>query len=468
MKKLIIVILIGMVITLSGCKAKVFNPSGKVNTQYDMNVYLDGDEDTLHVTGSLEYTNYYGDLSEMYIMFYANGTYYSDEEPNVVFNEIKIDDTIANYTLTGVDNEAMHITFDEVYSQDDVISVSFDYIVHLWDDGRIYANVNSYYAMFFYPIIPVHDNTGWNIEPYTYRGETLYTDLSDFDITLNTPEEIMVASGGKEINTETNDGRTVTQYELDNARDYSFSASDRYKLYEREIEGITLKIYDKGMHNQADINFYFNVLEDSFRIYQQYIGPYYYDYFTLELGDIYGMESSSIIYCSDDVQEGTIVHEVVHQWFFFMIGNDQYDESFLDEALTTYASALYYGELYGEAGYNSLLDYRDSGKTELSDKYETYSGQSLLRTVDELEAGYGYLIYYHGTTMIRYYIDNKLGGDFLEFFSALEVYYDVYNGKTASIDDFLTILEEETGVDGTKEWFMFHLNEMQPLINKPN
>ena len=77
----------------------------------------------------------------------------------------------------------------------------------------------------------------------------------------------------------------------------------------------------------------FGYLDSTFTLLEEYVGEYYYDYFTLEYGNYYGMESSGVIYCSEDISEGTVVHEVIHQWFYSMIGNDQSDESFLEDFL---------------------------------------------------------------------------------------------------------------------------------------
>jgi aminopeptidase N len=51
------------------------------------------------------------------------------------------------------------------------------------------------------------------------------------------------------------------------------------------------------------------------------------------------------------MMEGTVGHEVAHQWFYNLVGNDQIDEPWLDEALAQYLTGLYYLDRYGERGY---------------------------------------------------------------------------------------------------------------------
>ena len=54
--------------------------------------------------------------------------------------------------------------------------------------------------------------------------------------------------------------------------------------------------------------------------------------------------------------EATVVHEVAHQWFYNLIGNDQVLYPWLDEALAQYATGLYFQERYGESGYEGFRD----------------------------------------------------------------------------------------------------------------
>ena len=49
----------------------------------------------------------------------------------------------------------------------------------------------------------------------------------------------------------------------------------------------------------------------------------------------------------DDWLELVTVHEVAHQWWYGLVGNDEVHDSWLDEGLTEYSTILYYGQRYG-------------------------------------------------------------------------------------------------------------------------
>jgi aminopeptidase N len=47
--------------------------------------------------------------------------------------------------------------------------------------------------------------------------------------------------------------------------------------------------------------------------------------------------------------EGTTAHEVAHQWFYSVVGNDQLDEPWLDESITQFVTWHYFRDRYGDA-----------------------------------------------------------------------------------------------------------------------
>ena len=146
-----------------------------------------------------------------------------------------------------------------------------------------------------------------------------------------------------------------------------------------------------------------------------------------------------------------------------MIHNDQADEPFLDEALTTYVTAFYFEALYGADGYNGYLDYRSSLKVELAERFTEFEGANIIRHLSEYGDGYGYLGYYHGPTIYRYYVEEFLDGDTDRLKAALRAYDYMYVNDIATIEEFFTLLEEETGEAGTKAWLYQEAHSLRDL-----
>jgi aminopeptidase N len=70
-------------------------------------------------------------------------------------------------------------------------------------------------------------------------------------------------------------------------------------------------------------------------------GTYPYPELDVVLGafpDFGGMEYPTIIF--SEVDKWTVAHEVAHQWWYGLVGNDQYAEPWLDESLATWSEEL--------------------------------------------------------------------------------------------------------------------------------
>lgn len=466
MKKIMISIL--LLLVLSSCKSKDDEILYEgFNTVYTLDGYLNEEDNTLTVEGEISYYNEIENLDELYLHIYPNAVNNTANPTNVQFEYLTIDGKDMDIAFLGDEDTYMHFDLEEEVEVDERISIEFKYTFHYWDVDRLIVIDDSYYVtMFFYPFVPVFDEDGWNIEPYSFRGESYFNTVGDYFVTLNVPNDYLVAASGKLIESSELENRLILNYEIKDARDFSFSAYNDYKLYVREIGSRVYEIYSIYLLFPNEIDDYFDYLSNTFNVMEEGVGEYYYDHFTLELGYIYGMESTGVVYCYKDVQETTIVHEAIHQWFYSMIGNDQSDEPFLDEALTTYMTAYYYESLYGMDGYNNYLDVRSSLKDSLSDRFDLYQGQSILHHLGEYDNGYGYLVYYHGPTIYRYYVEYFLENDIARFMDAMKVYYDTYNKDIATIDEFFTLLEEITGEEGTKAWLYEQANDLQDLENE--
>lgn len=463
MKKLVIVFL--LLLCLLSCNT---NPNYDTeNTVYTMDVFLDVEQHSLKVEGELYYKNDDVDLDELYLTIYPNAANPSNREYNVDLQYLAINDKEIDFEIQGEDHTQVYLELEKTLQKGKRLTIQFEYEFDYWDNGRIADYGDYYLTMFFYPFVAMYDDEGWNIDAYTFHGESYYNEIGDYYVSINVPDTYKVATGGEFISQEVEESRQINHYELKNARDFSFSASKDYMVYEHVVDDRTYQIYSIRSLSNAELTLSKNILTNTFEYFETEIGAYPYHHFTLEYGHFYGMESTGVIYCSEEINEGTVVHEVIHQWFYSMVGNDQSDESFLDEAMTTFMQSLYYYRMYGMQGYDGFLDFRNSLQTRFDDRYIACQGESLLQKVDEFEDQYAYLIYYHGPSMFRYYIEEFLDGDIEEFYDIIHVYFQTYQYNIATLDDFLNLLETESGIDNTKEWFEMQITNVQDFDNRP-
>ena len=150
---------------------------------------------------------------------------------------------------------------------------------------------------------------------------------------------------------------------------------------------------------------------------------------------------------SDPDQDSFIVataHEAAHQWWYSVVGNDVFDEPWLDESMATYSSSLYYQDALGQAAYRGFINYWQDRLSDLrQDSLDDQVTQSLgyFEALDTPHV-YGTVVYTKGALFLEA-LREEIGDE--AFFTALQNYYQKYKYQIATTDDLLA--EFETSAD---------------------
>ncbi len=465
-RMMLVLVLLVMSIGMFGCTREILEEpitepeTVDEETYYDMDVYVDPERREMSVQGTITWYNYIGDLDFLYLNVYANASELPGTSNNIQIDSLEVEDYDVTYAIDEEVPTVLRIDSTTTIAEGEVITIQYDMTFKFWNQDRLFGDSDYVNGMFFYPFVAKYTDD-WNIEPYTFSGESYFNDIGNYDVTINVPSDFLIACGGKRVDVELAEGRRIERFTLNDARDFSFATSKYYTMYMETFDGVDYYIYSVRELTQEEMIHSFQYLTQSVLVFEEGLGEYPYDHFTLEYGFIYGMESAGIAYVSHNISEETVVHEVAHQWFFNMVGNDQYDESFLDEALVSFIVAYYYESISGVNGFFGYLQSRNSLQDGFKPYYEAAVGVDLRANVDELGDDYAIAIYYHGPTLFKIYLSQFMDNDYEAFFDIVQVYFDEYKGSTATIDDFLAILERESGNPGTIDWFNEQLSSMQ-------
>ncbi|HEY9527965.1 MAG TPA: M1 family metallopeptidase [Anaerolineales bacterium] len=221
-----------------------------------------------------------------------------------------------------------------------------------------------------YPMIAVYDDEGWNSEIPPQDGDITYAETSFFLVKVTAPKDLTVVTSGHEIGSSENGMTQTLQVASGPARDFYLAASPDYQEISQTFGEVTIRSYapaqdKKGAQMALDVAS--RAIED----YSARYAPFPYTEFdivstpTLALGIEYpGMVAiTSRIYDVDQeyrgapasvYMESTVAHEVGHQWFYGLVGDDQLDDPWLDESLTQFATLQYYADEYGPGGENGF------------------------------------------------------------------------------------------------------------------
>lgn len=317
-------------------------------------------DDLYHISGSEEviYTNAEDvNLDEIQLRLF----------PNILGGEM----TVENVKVNGnevtpkykLNNSLLIIPLEEPLEPKQTLALSMDFNITVPQTVELNYGVQAYFEDVLalahaYPMIAVYDDEGWNSEIPPQSGDVTYADMSFFVVTIDAPKEVALVTSGREVNRQDNGGRQQIKVEAGPARDFYLAASPDYKVFTKEVNGVTLRFYTRS-NLQKGAEYALEVAARSIEIYGERYAPYPYtelDFVstpTYALGIEYpGMIAITewIIDPNNGYLEATVAHEVGHQWFYNLVGNDQLDEPWLDESLTQFATLQYFTDEYGQTG----------------------------------------------------------------------------------------------------------------------
>ncbi len=246
----------------------------------------------------------------------------------------------------------------------DSVDFSFDFTVKVPKFfSRMGHSGNHYEISQWYPKIAVYDAKGWHADGYHYIGE-FYGDYGSFQVGLTVPKDFKIGSTGSEVygmRRQWSAGKDSIGYHLftaENVHDFAWCADSEY-IPTTEQHGETTIII---LTRPKDREKWKNVMQyakDALDYYGRWYGEY--PYFTLTIcdGDMSaggGMEYPNMVIVSTGEDQYTrtlemvVMHEIGHQWFYGMLGNNEMDEPWLDEGINSFSEQRYFEEKYGPSG----------------------------------------------------------------------------------------------------------------------
>ena len=148
-------------------------------------------------------------------------------------------------------------------------------------------------------------------------------------------------------------------------RDFMLAMSADYEVVTQTVEDVTVRsFYLPG--DQAGGEHGLKVAADALRVYSRRFGAYpFAELDVVESGTrAGGIEYPGLVVIAESLYgqagEGSyfdfvVAHEVAHQWWYSLVGNDQVNHPWLDESLTGYSTILYYQDVLGRSVADQVL-----------------------------------------------------------------------------------------------------------------
>lgn len=455
---------------LVGCKDNTLEKISKDLNTYNMQITYN-DNHTLDVEQIVTYTNQTENSldSIMFHMYprnfrkestcsvvsslnyskcYYNGSSFGDME----VSELKVNNNHTDIKITGNDNDILEVSINNGLAPNEEASIYIKYTVtlpninHRFGYGEDTINLGN-----FYPIACVYEDGDWVIDSYHYNGDPFYSEMANYNVTLTANSNLKLASTGNINKLSSTDTTTTYNINALAVRDFAFVLSDKFNVVSGNIDNIQINYYYYKNQYPSEC---LQAGLDSISTFNRLFGEYPYSTLNIVESNFVhgGMEYPNLVLISDavDIQSdyiNVIIHETAHQWWYGLVGNDEYSYGWLDEGLTEYSTLLFYNENPSyNVNTNELIKNTTNSFCTFVDVYTKVFGEvdtSMNRKLNEYtnESEYVYIAYVKGL-LIFDSLEEILGHE--KFIKCLQHYFNENKFGISTPDKLIQAFEESS------------------------
>jgi hypothetical protein len=332
--------------------------------------------------------------------------------------------------------------------------------------GRDNAEGIRYSMAQWYPKMAAYDIRGWHANPYI--GREFYGNFGDFDVKITIDKNYTLGGTGYLQNANEighgyeDEGVTVPQYKNNtltwhffapNVHDFMWAADPNYTHEKIQIENGPMVHFlyvksDKTEENWSKLKGY---TVDAIQFMSDNFGKYPYEQFSVVQGGDGGMEypMATLITGHRNLRSlvGVTVHELIHMWYYGVLGFNESSEPWLDEGFTTWGTNVVMDEVFEkdpnfiqESNYRSYFRLVESGFEEpLTTHGDHYNRNS----------AYGAGTYTKGAVFVEQlaYIMGKENFD-----KAMVRLWNDWQFKHPNGNDVIRIMEKTSGLE--LDWYL--------------
>jgi hypothetical protein len=332
---------------------------------------------------------------------------------------------------------------------------------------------------------------GWNC--HAFHGESeFYADFGRFDVSITVPSRFVVGATGRRVGETKSGDRTTYRYVQDRVHDFAWTADPRFRIVDfafdpsrdvpagwaalaarelgRSEAELALKPVSVRLLLQPDHlggrERYVRSIREALSYYGLWFGAYPYAALTVvdppdDGPGSMGMEYPTFVtggfanafltrwpFTKVRGIEVVMIHEVGHEWWYGVVGSNEFEESWLDEGLNDDSEArameLAYGprdmiELPGGIGLDSI-SYRHLYYTRLPNL------DPIRRCAWCFSSGFSYGVNsYMKVGLFMAQLKNDLGAGV--FARAERAFFDEWSFRHPSTEDFFRTFERVSGHD---------------------
>jgi aminopeptidase N len=224
-----------------------------------------------------------------------------------------------------------------------------------------------------YPIAAIVRGGAWDIALPDPRGDFVNSETALYDVTLTAPVDWSLVTTGVVIDGRLDGGQQTVRIVSGPQRDFMISAT-QFQQASADVDGTRINSFYRPEHEQGG-QLALQAAADALRIFNTRYGRYplaELDVIEFDARTFLGVEYPGLIMIEQGLYEGvdtlktTVAHEVAHQWWYSLVGNNVQTEAWLDEALASYSQIVYQEGINGpDAAEHELEGFRQRYRTAL-------------------------------------------------------------------------------------------------------
>jgi len=243
----------------------------------------------------------------------------------------------------------------------DSVILKIDFIEKLPEPAfaRSGSKGNFYFFGQWFPKAGVYIDGRWNCHQYHANSE-FFADYGAYNVKLTVPEKDIVGATGLEYAVKNNgDGTATHSYHAEDVHDFAWTTSPDYIEVKTKEQDVDIRILLQPEHkDQAQRHI--DAAKVGVRYFQNWYGDYPFPNLTVvdpRSGGAGGMEYPTLITAGTfyKLPEGlrmvemVIVHEFGHNYWYHLLGSNEFEESWMDEGINTYSEIQIMDEEYGKS-----------------------------------------------------------------------------------------------------------------------
>lgn len=373
------------------------------------------------------------------------------------------DGNVLEYEREKKDVSVVWIPLKSKLAPGEKMTLSYDFVAKIPTVADRYGVSDGVFNVTnFYPILAEYTDDGWSHIGYYAVGECFYSEISDYDVKLTVPSDMVVLSTGVEKGeTTAGSSKTITIF-AECVRDFVFSGSSQFKVLEGDYKDTHVRTAyveeEKPEYDKLEAEIALKGAIDSLEAFGSAFGEYPYKDLEVIIAPISagGMEYPNLVIIGKSyVEKGesetsrkniyqmsadnVVSHEVGHQWFMGIVGSNSGLQPWLDESFASFTEFVYEVAVYPNKDHTRPI-------TISNNEVENYT--KINRSYFDYQSDFSYIaaVYWDGKDVLCDMYD-ILGEE--ELYGIIREYVHEYAFKNADQKDFFRILYKHAGTENT-------------------